>query len=954
MDDDTVTEEGRIEGALTQGLRLLRQQADHSPISFSPPESPILFSLSDRQDELFTTTDDQSDFDAGIADQVVSADSSTDINEIPATPSALLPPPLVGTRETPIHKKLRALAATNPVTYPRCTYCSQIDRRKATIQCGVCLTHIHSVSCAGFSSHREANHTAFTCRRCIDPPTLDLPRASTPRVASRVVIGPHTPTPYNTPQATDYFPTDLSFSVNSSLSSGIAASPPQQPHLHASPDHGHLASRSAAPSINATLPPLPSLPFSLGELFETKVALLRHCPKTARRELASLFNSAWNDVLTNADNLDNWIKAFAVAKLVLFLPPGKKTFKDKAATVKHRITAFREGRLEELWLKATRKPRGRRPAAAPQAASNARRATMFAQEGHFGQAAKALLSQGLDFASQEAVDAMHAKHPHSPPPLPHPPPDASPYSFTSAETLNALNSFHSLSAGGPSGCRAAHIREAVASDRGNALLSTMTRLINFLTAGKMPPTIAPFLCGGNLFAAVKKNGGHRPIAVGETIRRWTAKCVSRKATADSADHLTPHQLGVGVKGGAEAIIHAAGAIYHDNSISDEEKWVLQVDFENAFNLINRSQMLEEIRRHCPKAAKWAETCYAAPSHLFFGNKRISSSSGAQQGDPLATLFFSLVLQPLILRIKEECPNLLLLVFFLDDGTIVGRRTDLQRVFDLLSTEGPALGLHLNPGKSSIWCGSDPPSHIDGMDPLLRGVPPAAAAGFHLLGAPIGDIPFSRDAVEDRIGKIAEIFDRLHEINDAQTEFALLRSCFSLPKLTYCLRTCDPAHLLPSYTKFDSLQISTFSQLFGRPLDSEAKAQAFLPVKNGGVGLRSAVQHSSAAFITSNLESRHVVSKVLSPHVTLRSLHNAFSLLQKYTGNASFTSEELLPPNSTQHSLSSEINSFSWKNLHAKASPRNSARLLSLSLPHSGDWIDAIPSPSLGLHLDTFF
>ena len=53
MDDDTVTE-GRIEGALTQGLRLLRQQADHSPISFSPPESPILFSLSDRQDELRT------------------------------------------------------------------------------------------------------------------------------------------------------------------------------------------------------------------------------------------------------------------------------------------------------------------------------------------------------------------------------------------------------------------------------------------------------------------------------------------------------------------------------------------------------------------------------------------------------------------------------------------------------------------------------------------------------------------------------------------------------------------------------------------------------------------------------------------------------------------------------------------------------------------------------------
>ena len=72
----------------------------------------------------------------------------------------------------------------------------------------------------------------------------------------------------------------------------------------------------------------------------------------------------------------------------------------------------------------------------------------------------------------------------------------------------------------------------------------MTRLINFLAGGKTPSVITPFLCGGNLFAAVKKSGGYRPIAVGETIRRWTAKCVAKKAIADSAEHLTPSQLGV--------------------------------------------------------------------------------------------------------------------------------------------------------------------------------------------------------------------------------------------------------------------------------------------------------------------------------------------------------------------------------------------------------------------------
>ena len=251
--------------------------------------------------------------------------------------------------------------------------------------------------------------------------------------------------------------------------SPIAQTSPQQHGPHTSPDHAHLASKSAEPSVASYC-----LPFTLDNIFESKIVVL-HCPKNARREIASVLNSIWCKVLNNANNIDNWIMAFAVAKLVLFLPPGKKkTFKDKAATVKHCIKAFQDGHFDDLWRQATHPMKGKRAAAAPWAANNARRATLLAQEGQFGQAAKALLSHGLYFDSQEAIDSMRAKHPSPPPP----PPDASPYSFTATETLAALNSFHSLSAGGASGCRAAHLRESVASERGNALLSTMTRQLS--------------------------------------------------------------------------------------------------------------------------------------------------------------------------------------------------------------------------------------------------------------------------------------------------------------------------------------------------------------------------------------------------------------------------------------------------------------------------------------------
>ena len=59
----------------------------------------------------------------------------------------------------------------------------------------------------------------------------------------------------------------------------------------------------------------------------------------------------------------------------------------------------------------------------------------------------------------------------------------------------------------------------------------------------------------------------------------------------------------------------------------------------------------------------------------------------QQGDPLGPLLFSLVLHPLALKIQKEFPNLLLNVWYLDDGCIVG----VHAVFQLVQAEGRLVG-----------------------------------------------------------------------------------------------------------------------------------------------------------------------------------------------------------------------------------------------------------------------
>ena len=179
-----------------------------------------------------------------------------------------------------------------------------------------------------------------------------------PPVGNRIVIAQ---------SLNDTLPAVLNTST-SPPSSPVAASSPRRspPHAapHRSPDHRLLTSQVAQPIV-ADQRPL--LPFTIDNVFNTSIPVLRHIPKAAQREMAALKNSLWNDILRTPDDIDAWTKAFAHTKLTLFLPPGKKSFRQKTAIVKQRIFHFREGRFDLLWREATRQPRTRKPEAVSQA-----------------------------------------------------------------------------------------------------------------------------------------------------------------------------------------------------------------------------------------------------------------------------------------------------------------------------------------------------------------------------------------------------------------------------------------------------------------------------------------------------------------------------------------------------------------------------------------------------------
>ena len=128
---------------------------------------------------------------------------------------------------------------------------------------------------------------------------------------------------------------------------------------------------------------------------------------------------------------------------------------------------------------------------------------------------------------------------------------------------------------------------------------SLTGVINLLCAGKVPPDVIPYLCGAFLLPCLKKNGGLRPIAVGEVLRRLTSKCVTRAVLPEAINILSSLQVGVRLPGGCEAIVHSVVDVLEDHSILPDHKHILMVDFSNAFNSVSRKAIFDEVRAHIP-------------------------------------------------------------------------------------------------------------------------------------------------------------------------------------------------------------------------------------------------------------------------------------------------------------------------------------------------------------------
>jgi len=462
-----------------------------------------------------------------------------------------------------------------------------------------------------------------------------------------------------------------------------------------------------------------------------------------------------------------------------------------------------------------------------------------------------------------------------------------------------------------------------------------------VASGKVPEEVRPWICGADLTGIPKKGppGSIRPIAAGNTIRRWVAKCFCSIHKAEWAEELCPWQVGVAVRGGAEGLIHYVRQVWEEKR-EDPDFVIMKLDMKNAYNRCNREIFFKWVCKYYPDMARFVYLTYGEDSNLVHGDWVILSQEGTQQGDGLASILFVACLRKAYKELLRRHPDLELNNWFIDDGVIAGPSKVVADAFDTIMELFPDFGLDPNPAKCQLCWPCEMRKGEDYFDEEIEVYP---GTGMDILGAPIGDKVHCEAFLKEKLERVEALFTELVELENLHVALVLLRQCASFCRMVHYIRTCPYLLQEEGVKRFDERVRGVLSEMVGDSVVGISWDRAGMSVRAGGLGPRHANKHAGGAY----LASHYLSGQIFNLKEDTQHLQDARDHV-----NERVAEEDKVEVGTElgQRDISISIDAQESAVILGKLDPPDRGRLVSMYAPHAGAFLLGAPNPFHGTEL----
>jgi hypothetical protein len=389
--------------------------------------------------------------------------------------------------------------------------------------------------------------------------------------------------------------------------------------------------------------PVDADPHCLQTIRQIPITTIDTVPKRLRKLTAQSLVGLLRQVNSDPQNLNNHAQLNMFAKCVLKKvhhehPTRKEAAKIQMNTTRDALKRWQTAQGKaELWEQLQSDQHSRNRTVADQTAKNIKRCKYLVRKGRLSDGLKALTSSGVLRVDGEVLTSLQQLHPQTPPSNYNLHADDLPLQIESPSVLKQLKRFPKGTSCGADGLRAQHLLDCLlVPELYYDVSEALTLFVNIALSGRFPQSVATWYASAPLTALPKPHGGVRPIAVGEIFRRLISKCAMSEISSQAASVLAPLQLGVGIRNGAESIVHSINRLVELYG-SDNNRAMVKIDFGNAFNSVARLPIFESVKSNFPSLLPWIKSCYIGTPALFADSHIIWSCTGVQQG----VLFFFL-------------------------------------------------------------------------------------------------------------------------------------------------------------------------------------------------------------------------------------------------------------------------------------------------------------------------